>query len=235
VYLSPLIEDLIKLWVDGVDVYDAHVGNTFLLHVMIFYTVNDFTAYENLSGYSVKGHHGHPICEKNTSFIQLKHGKKTVYTRHWRFLKHYHPYRRLKKAFNGTNETEGTLELLAGHQVYDRVKDIINVFGKTRRKDHADKNICKKRSVFFDLPYWTNLHVRHCLDVMHVEKNVCDSLIGTLLNIKGKTKDRIKCHQDLVEMGIRHQLHPQPQGRRTYLPPTCYTMSTILVLSSTEY
>ena len=55
---------------------------------------------------------------------------------------------------------------------------------------------------------------------------MCDSLIGTLLNIKGKTKDGIKCRQDLVNMGIRHQLHPQPQGRRTYLPLACYTMST---------
>jgi len=55
---------------------------------------------------------------------------------------------------------------------------------------------------------------------------MCDSLIGTLLNIKGKTKDGIKCRQDLVEMDIRHQLHLQPQGRRTYLPPACYTMST---------
>jgi len=26
---------------------------------------------------------------------------------------------------------------------------------------------------------------------MHVEKNVCDSIIGTLLNIKGKTKDGV--------------------------------------------
>jgi len=44
---------------------------------------------------------------------------------------------------------------------------------------------------------------------MHVEKNVCDSLIETLLNIKGKTKDGMKCRQGLVEMGIREQLHPQ--------------------------
>jgi len=110
--------------------------------------------------------------------------------------------------------------------VYDRVKDIVTVFGKTQRKDHANKNIWKKRSVFFDLPYWTNLHVQHCLDVMHVEKNVCDSFLGTLLNIKGKTKDGLKCRQDLVDMGIQEQLHPQSQGRRTYLPPACYTMST---------
>ena len=61
---------------------------------------------------------------------------------------------------------------------------------------------------------------------MHMEKNVCDSLIGTLLNIKGKTKDGLKCRQDLVEMGIREQLHQISQGSRTYLPPACHTMST---------
>ena len=109
----------------------------------------------------------------------------------------------MKKAFNGSHESEVASEPLAGHEVYDRVKDIVTIFGKTQRKDHADKNIWKKRSVFFDLPYWSKLHVRHCLNVMHVEKNVCDSLIGTLLNMKGKTKDGLKCRQDLVEMDIR--------------------------------
>ena len=55
---------------------------------------------------------------------------------------------------------------------------------------------------------------------------MCDSLIGTLLNIKGKTKDGVKSHHDLVELGIREQLHPVLRGARTYLPPACYTMST---------
>jgi len=32
----------------------------------------------------------------------------------------------------------------------------------------------------FDLPYWSDLNVRHCMDVMHVEKNVCDSVIKTV-------------------------------------------------------
>ena len=143
----------------GVDVYDADDGQTFRLRAMIFCTVNDFLAYSNLSEYSVKGHHACPICEQNMSFIQLKHGKKTVYTRHRRFFKHYHPSWRLKKAFNGTNQCEGAPEPLAGHELSHRVKDIITVFGKTQRKDHADKNIWKKRSVFFDLPYWSKLHV----------------------------------------------------------------------------
>ena len=60
---------------------------------------------------------------------------------------------------------------------------------------------------------------------MHVEKNVCDSIIGTLLNIKGKTKDGVNARQDLCEMGIRPKLHPRSEGKRTYLPPACHTLS----------
>ncbi|XP_040870605.1 uncharacterized protein [Glycine max] len=201
VYLTPLIEDLKQLWEEGVDVWDANVQQTFRLRTMVFCTINDFPAYGNLSGYSVKGHHACPICEKNTSFIQLKHGKKTVYTRHRRFLKAFHPYRRLKKAFNGSQENEGPPKALTGNQVHDRVKDIETAFGKSQKKTSSPNNMWKKRSIFFDLPYWSDLYVR-------------------------KTKDGLKCRQDLVDMGIREQLHPISQGRRTYLPPACHTLST---------
>ena len=51
---------------------------------------------------------------------------------------------------------------------------------------------------------------------MHVEKNICDSIIGTLLNIQGKTKDGIKARKDMVEMGIREQLAPQESGKRAF-------------------
>ena len=53
---------------------------------------------------------------------------------------------------------------------------------------------------------------------MHVEKNVCDSLIGTLLNIKGKTKDTKKSREDMVVMGIRQELAPKEIGNKTYFP-----------------
>ena len=58
-----------------------------------------------------------------------------------------------------------------------------------------------------------------------MEKNVCDSVIGTLLNIKGKKKDGINARKDLVEMGVRLGLQPQPHGKQTYLPPACHTLS----------
>jgi len=60
---------------------------------------------------------------------------------------------------------------------------------------------------------------------MHVEKNVCDSLIGTILNINGKTKDGLNALLDLIEMNIHGELAPIEMGKRTYLPPASYTMS----------
>ena len=58
------------------------------------------------------------------------------------------------------------------------------------------------------MPYWTNNPLRHNLDVMHIEKNICDNILGTLLNISGKSKDHVNARLDLQEMGIRKSLHP---------------------------
>ena len=97
-------------------------------------------------------------------------------------------------------------------------------FGKTL-KNNGVKNIWKKKSIFFKLPYWSKLGVRHCIDVINVKKNVCDSIIGTLLNINGKTKYEIYVRKDIVEMNVRLELQPQPHGKQTYLLPAGYTLS----------
>ena len=57
----------------------------------------------------------------------------------------------------------------------------------------------------FDLLYWSNLDVRHCIDVMHVEKNVYDNVIDTFLKIKGKRKDGLNTREAIVKMGIQAQ------------------------------
>ena len=71
----------------------------------------------NLSGYSVNGHKACPICEEDTASQQLKHGRKTIYLRHRRFLRSYHPYRRLKIAFNGHQKTSGPPTPFTGVEV----------------------------------------------------------------------------------------------------------------------
>jgi hypothetical protein len=60
--------------------------------------------------------------------------------------------------------------------------------------------IWKKKSVFWEFEYWNDLDVCHCIDVMHVEKNVCDNILGTLLDIKGKTKDIVNARLDMAKL-----------------------------------
>ncbi|KAL4016480.1 hypothetical protein IC575_024132 [Cucumis melo] len=62
---------------------------------------------------------------------------------------------------------------------------------------------------------------------MHIEKNVCANLIGTLLDIPGKTKDGVKSRLDMVELNISSELAPQ----KIFLPPACYTLSRAEKLS----
>ena len=57
----------------------------------------------------------------------------------------------------------------------------------------------ENKSIFFELEYWEQILVSHNLDLMHIEKNVCESIIGTLLNIPGKTKDGYTSRLDLKE------------------------------------
>ncbi|GJR93254.1 hypothetical protein Tco_0265428 [Tanacetum coccineum] len=76
---------------------------------------------------------------------------------------------------------------------------------------------------------WEHLQVQHSLDVMHIEKIVCGSLVGLLLNILGKTKDGVNVRNDMEDIGIQPKLASKvilgKHGK--YLPPASYTMSKI--------
>ena len=63
-----------------------------------------------------------------------------------------------------------------------------------------------KQSIFWELPYWKDHVVHHCLDVMHVEKNVFDNIMHTMMN-SGRTKDNEKAMMDLEEYCRRHELN----------------------------
>ena len=49
--------------------------------------------------------------------------------------------------------------------------------------------------------------------------------MGRSLTFKARRKDGLNTHQDLVEKGIRAQLHPRSDGKKIYLPTACYTLS----------
>ncbi|XP_042988717.1 uncharacterized protein LOC122316252 [Carya illinoinensis] len=171
VYLEPLISELKELWEVGAPTYDVCSKEIFTMRAALMWTINDFPAYGDLSGWSTKGRLICPCCMGNTQSRLLKHGKKFSYMGHRRFLPSDHRWRMMAKTF--------------------------------------DDNL---------------LH--HNLDVMHIEKNVVDNIVGTLLNIDTKSKDGIKVRLDLQELGLRPQRHLViTAAEKTYLPPSIFTMS----------
>lgn len=152
VYLTPLIEDLKIMWEIGVEVYDGYRKECFNLRAMLFGTINDFPAYGNLSGYSIKGQCACPICEESTNWMRLKHCKKNVFLGHRRFLPYSHQYRGWRNAFNGKSE-EGKAPLApTGYQILEKVQGLTNKFGKPFAGELV-KTGWKKKSIFFELPY----------------------------------------------------------------------------------
>ena len=92
--------------------------------------------------------------------------------------------------------------------------------------ENITRKLYKKRSIFFNLEYWKHLLVRHQLDVMHIEKNVCKNIYGTLIHQSGKTKEEINARKDLEHLEIRGKLVPEETNKNNkVLPPAPYTLS----------
>ena len=61
---------------------------------------------------------------------------------------------------------------------------------------------------------------------MHIEKNICDNLLGTLLNLEEKSNDNLKARQDLQQMHIRPEFHPVLlRNGKYHLPVAPYNLS----------
>jgi hypothetical protein len=111
------------------------------------------------------------------------------------------------------------------------VKNIKVVFGKGTVKGQKRKKTptltdipFKKQSIFFTcLPYWKDLQTCQSIDLMHVTKNVFDSIIGTLLDMPRKTKDGLKSHTYLVQFELRSELHPISSPNGKYFLPQLAT------------
>jgi hypothetical protein len=203
VYLRPLILELKVLWEKGVRTWDAQTRKNFRLRAILLWTINDFPAYAMLSGWSMKGKFACPYCHKDTDFLWLKHGRKHCYMASRRFLPLDHIWRQNMVSFNNMVETREAPVPLTGAQVLEQYESFEQVrFGKTstkkRKHDDDDRwHNWRKKSIFFELPYWSSLLIRHNLDVMHIEKNICESILGTLLELEGKCKDGEKAWLDM--------------------------------------
>nr|AAP52064.2 transposon protein, putative, CACTA, En/Spm sub-class [Oryza sativa Japonica Group] len=225
VYLRPLVEDLKQLWKkEGVPVWDEDKQEEFNLRALLFVTINDWPALSNLSGQSNKGYKACTHCMDETESMYLKHCRKVVYMGHRRFLAANHPVRKKGKHFEHKADHRTKPKHRSGKTVFAMVKDLKVVFGKGPGSQHIESEdghaaMWKKNSIFWELPYWEFLDVRHAIDVMHLTKNLCVNLLG-FLGVYGKSKDTLEARNDLKHMEQRGDLHPEPKEKGDSKGPT---------------
>jgi hypothetical protein len=137
-----------------------------------------------------------------------------------------HPFQNMKDQFNGNTEKRRPSPHLTGHEVYEVVKNVHVILGKQKRtvKNNEEDDMWKKQLIFWELPYWKDLDVHHSIGVIHVEKNVWESLVGTLLNTNEKTRDHGHVRVDLKKMKIRQELWLDDFIKGTELPISCITL-----------
>ncbi|XP_073219724.1 uncharacterized protein [Cicer arietinum] len=208
VYMQPLVEELKELWEIGVKTFDACKKESFQMHVVIMWTINDFPAYANLLGWSTKHRYACPCCGLKIVSHWLRYSRKFCYMCHRCWLEPNSNWRYNRGEFDGTQEFRAPPKLPNGASVVRQLED----------HGIGNGSPWKKKSILFTLPYWQHNVLRHILDVMHIEKNVCDNIIGTLLHLDGKSKDNDKARYDLVDMNIRSQLHPTMHPSKEFLP-----------------
>ncbi|XP_025795594.1 uncharacterized protein LOC112875826 isoform X2 [Panicum hallii] len=235
VYFQPLVYGLLDMFVNGVRTYDSSKGEYFLLRAAILWTITDFPGLGSVSGFVTSGEAACPDCHSLICSLRLGNGSKSCYMGHRRFLHQEHPFRFDVDSFGGEIESRSAPVPLSGDEILEYTKNIKTVYGKNpsgkaaknqRRKEGEPLVFLKRRPIWFILPYWKDLMVRHNFDAMHIEKNVCDNIINTLLNISGKSKDNLNARLDLQALGIRKDLHPvELDDNQFYLPPAPYSMS----------
>ncbi|KAL0458727.1 UNVERIFIED_CONTAM: hypothetical protein Slati_0499900 [Sesamum latifolium] len=80
-----------------------------------------------------------------------------------------------------------------------------------------------KKSIFWELEYWSTHLIRHNLDVMHIEKNEFDNIFNTLMDIKCKTKENLNARKDLKIICNRPKLEID-ERRPNVMPKAVYTL-----------
>jgi len=207
-FLEPLIEELLDLWT-GVNTLDACTGWKFNLRAAVLWCIHDYPALSTLSGQTAKGYYACIHYDKNPLSRAIRN--KICYLGHRRYLPTSHASRR-SLAFDGHRENEVEPGKFTTEEVLEELEKVKYVrprkhTGTKKRKRDEGPVIYSRKAGLWRLPYWQHLLLPYNLDVMHIKKNICDNLLGTLLKIEGKTKDTVNARLDLLDMGIRPELH----------------------------
>ena len=166
--------------------------------------------------------------EDSDAFTLPCNGKQSWFDNHREFLPKDHPFRRNTTAFiKGKRVSKEFRGVRTGESIVD---ELTNKGFKKLTEMNAEQingqlsKTCgwSKRSIFWDLSYWSTLLIRHNLDVMHIEKNMFDNIFNTILNVPEKIKDNAKSREELNVICRRPQL--AKDGRIGQYPKASYIL-----------
>ncbi|XP_057514743.1 uncharacterized protein LOC130796406 [Actinidia eriantha] len=228
VYMRPMVDELKELWQTGALTYDAFSRECFQMRATLLWTIHDWPAFGDISGWRTKGHYSCYTCNDEPYFESLR--SKTAYINHRCYLPESHPERRKRVAYNGKQEKRKRSLELPVEKIQEQLNNINEVIlGKypTNKKRPRHEPNWTKRSILYELPYFKDKKFRHNIDVMHGEKNFSENLVGTMLGIDGKNKDRDKARKDLEDKGIRKELWLTQHPNGSYVKPRASFSLTI--------
>jgi hypothetical protein len=114
VYLATFIDQMIKLWVDGLQAYDVSRAEDFMLRAILIWMMHDYPGYGVCSSLQTQGLFASlPYGPYHLKVRKLKSLRKVVYTGHWKYLAYGNTLRHHtnKKKFDNMN-CEGTKPVL---------------------------------------------------------------------------------------------------------------------------
>jgi hypothetical protein len=231
VCLRPLIDDLTQLWSSGVLTYDISRKQNFVMKAALMWTINDFSAYGMVSGWSTHGKLACPYCMQNNKAFTLTNGGKAYFFYcHRRFLPPNHSYRKNRKDFFvGRVEKDVAPPRPSSEELHDVVSGYSDIVfglqsGKQKFSGFDLTHNLVKQSIFWELPYWKTNILHHNLDIMHIEKNVFENIFNTVMDVKGKTKDNIKARLDLALFCNRKNIELVCDGSRVTKPRASFVL-----------
>jgi hypothetical protein len=227
VFMQPLMSDMVKLW-KGVQTFDAFEGKDFDLRAAILWGIHDYPALGTMSGRTIRGYFACVHCDENPCSCSLRN--KIGFIDNRRFLPENHSWR-TNRSF-GKHEKRGPPRKFSADEVIARLNEVCYVPGKnpdkpkpSKKRRRSEEPVWHLKVSFYDLEYWPKLKLQHNLDVMHIEKNICENILCTLLNIPNKTKDTINARLDLEDRGIRKELHMlDGSSSSSSKPRACYVL-----------
>ncbi|GJT07094.1 putative reverse transcriptase domain-containing protein [Tanacetum coccineum] len=225
------------LWVDT---YDASIKDNFNLCAIVLWTINDYPVLGTLCGCPYIKFKG---CVTISTIIKtiLSEAKEGILLGTTRISPGPNPMtgeqiynevqhienkwgkgkRTNNKALENQEDTRGK-----GGKVQRQKRNTTEEDGSSSQVNRQNGVYWKKFNIWYrKIRYWRHHSVPHCIDFMHVEKKVAESLVRTLLNVLGKMKDGVNALLDLAELGVKLELFAMQEEDKTTLPLAGHTLT----------